>query len=96
MGPNWRIRVVRQALESIGLEADSILRHGIRREVFAAPLAANWKQVLKGENARVRAKLLPARAIADYCIARWMLPRSVRDVSYRDVTRDSILAAMKR
>jgi len=96
MGPNWRIRVVREALESIGLEPDSILKHGIQREVFAAPLATNWRQVLKGEHARVRARLLPAQAIADYCIARWMLPRSVRDLTYRSVTRESILAAMKR
>ena len=32
-GPNWRIRVVRAALEAIGLASDTILRHGIKREV---------------------------------------------------------------
>jgi len=96
MGPNWKIRVAREALESIGLEADGILRHGVQREVYAAPLAENWQAILKGEHARVRASPLSARDIADYCIGRWMLPRSVRDSSYQNVTQDSILAAMKR
>ncbi len=96
MGPNWKIRVARAALESVGLHADVILKHGVQREVFAAPLATNWRPVLRGEHVRVRSSLLPARTIADYCVARWMLPRSSRDSSYRDVTRDSILAAMKR
>jgi hypothetical protein len=95
MGPNWRIRVVREALKSIGLPADSILKHGIQREIFAAPLAENWQQVLKGEQTRVRAKGGSVEEIADYCLTRWMIPRSVRDQSYRTVTRESILAAMK-
>jgi uncharacterized protein DUF4338 len=96
MGPNWRLRVVREALESLGLEADSILRHGIQREIFAAPLAQNWQGILKGEHVRVRAKPLSAAAIAEYCIARWILPRSARDTSYQGVRRESILAAIKR
>lgn len=95
MGPNWRFRVVREALESLGLEADSILKHGIQREIFAVPLAENWQAVLKGEHTRVRARPLSARAIAEYCIARWILPRSIRDPSYQNVTRESILSAMK-
>jgi hypothetical protein len=95
MGPNWRFRVVRESLESLGLEADSILRHGIQREIFGVPLAENWQAVLKGEHTRVRARPLSARAIAEYCIARWILPRSIRDPSYRNVTRESILSAMK-
>jgi hypothetical protein len=96
MGPNWRLRVVREALESIGLEADSILKHGIQREVFAAPLAVNWREVLMGKHTHVRASPLSAAAIAEYCMARWILPRSVRDGRYRTVTRDSIIDAMKR
>lgn len=96
MGPNWRIRVAREALESLGLEADTILRHGIQREVFAAPLAVNWRPILKGEQVRVRSTPLSARAIADFCVARWLLPRSIRDATYRTVTRETILTAMTR
>ena len=96
MGPNWRMRVVRAALESIGLDSDGILRHGVQREVFAAPLAENWREVLKGEHGRVRSKPLPVGDIAAYCVSRWMAPRSGRDLTYRSVTRDSILRAMTR
>ena len=94
MGPNWRMRVVRQALESIGMPADAILKHGIEREVFAAPLATNWREVLCGGNVRVRGTHLTAKAIADYCLKRWIVPRSLRDHTYLDLTRDNIRALL--
>ena len=34
-GPNWRIRVARIGLQSLGLNPDEVLKHGIRREVYA-------------------------------------------------------------
>ena len=47
-GPNWKIRVIRQALKSLGMDGD-LLRHGVSREVYAMPLAENWRQYLTGE-----------------------------------------------
>ena len=35
MGPNWKLRVARAALEGIGIDGNSILKHGIEREVYA-------------------------------------------------------------
>ena len=32
-GPNWRIRVARIGLQTLGLNPDEVLKHGIRREV---------------------------------------------------------------
>lgn len=96
MGPNWRIRVAREALDSIGLDADAILRHTIRREVFAVPLAKNWRQILNGDHVRVRSAPLPAKAIAAYCVSRWMVPRSKRDQRFLDITRESTLAQLAR
>ncbi len=46
MGPNWKIRVARTALEKIGLDADDILNHGIAREVYAVPLPYLAKNLL--------------------------------------------------
>ena len=38
-GPNWRIRVARTGLQLLGLNPDEVLKHGIRREVYAMPIA---------------------------------------------------------
>jgi hypothetical protein len=91
MGPNWRLRVTRAALEDVGYEGDFLLRHGVPREVYAAPLAENWRQVLLGEHQRVRTRVLPAKEIADYCLKRWIIPRSHRDTGFKRVSRGPIL-----
>ena len=74
MGPNWKIRVARAALDEIGLDSDAILKHGIEREVYTVPLAENWKQILLGEQQNIRSRVLPASEIADYCLNRWIVP----------------------
>jgi hypothetical protein len=91
MGPNWRLRVARAALEDIGSDADSLLRHRIPREVYAAPLAENWKEVLLGQQKRIRTRVLSAKEISDFCLKRWLVPRSFRDRSFKRVSRSSIL-----
>lgn len=47
-GPNWRFRMLRRCLTHLGLSPD-LLRHGIKREVFVVPLAANAREFLRGE-----------------------------------------------
>lgn len=90
-GPNWRIRVVRAGLETIGLNGDDFLRHGIKREVYAMPLAKNWKQILLGKNKNCQSLSLPAEKISEYCINRWTIPRSIRDKRYKMFCPSSIL-----
>lgn len=94
MGPNWKIRVARAALEELDLDADSILRHGIGREVYAVPLAPNWKQVLLGKEERENVSLLSVSEISDYCRHRWMVPRSERDRHYRRFARCRIMECL--
>lgn len=91
MGPNWKIRVARAALESLGIDGNSILKHGVEREVYAIPLAHNWKEVLRGEHKNVQSCVLPAHEIADYCLHRWILPRSQRDKRYKRFARRRIM-----
>jgi len=91
MGPNWRLRVARAALEDIGFNGDLILNHGIPREVYAAPLAENWREVLLGQQTRIRMRVLSAMEIARYCLNRWVIPRASRDKSFKKVSRSSIL-----
>jgi len=91
MGPNWKIRVARTALEKIGLDADDILKHGIAREVYAIPLAQNWQEILLGKQRNVRSSVLPASEIIQYCLKRWIVPRASRDKRYKNFTRYRIM-----
>ena len=94
MGPNWKLRVARAALEDIGIDGNSILKHGIEREVYAIPLAKNWKKVLSGEHQRIRSLTKPAAEISKFCLERWIVPRSKRDTSFRSFDSSSIISTL--
>ena len=94
MGPNWKLRVARAALEDIGIDGNSILKHGVEREVYAIPLAENWKEVLSGEQKRVRSLTKSAAEISEFCLDRWIVPRSNRDKSFRSFDSGGIMPAL--
>jgi hypothetical protein len=81
-GPNYRIRVVRRALERLQLPPD-LLRHGVRRGVYAAPLASNSTAFLRGEASRLSWHHRPLQDIVDNWRERWLLPRAARDHTYK-------------
>lgn len=91
MGPNWKIRVLRTALEQLGLDGNSILRHGVEREVYAIPLVRNWKEILLGRHKNVRSCALPASEITDFCLRRWIVPRASRDKRYKRFARCRVM-----
>lgn len=83
-GPNWRLRVIRAALSTLGFKED-MLRHGIQREVFICKLASNAAKILhtgKGQP-HVNA-LLSAKEISELALERWMAPRAKRRPEYRE------------
>ena len=94
MGPNWKLRVARAALEDIGIDGNSILKHGVEREVYAIPLAENWKEVLSGEQKRVRSLTKSAAEISEFCLDRWIVPRSNRDKRFRSFDSGGIMSAL--
>lgn len=94
MGPNWKIRVVRTALEKLGIDGNAILRHGIEREVYAIPLARNWRDILLGNQKNVRSCVLPVSEIADFCLRRWIIPRAARDRRYKRFARCRIMECL--
>ena len=94
MGPNWKLRVARAALEDIGIDGNSILKHGVEREVYAIPLAENWKEVLSGEQKRVRSLAKSAAELSEFCLDRWIVPRSNRDKSFRSFDSGGIMSAL--
>ena len=94
MGPNWKLRVARAALEDVGIDGNSILKHGVEREVYVIPLADNWKEVLSGKQKRARSLTRSAAEISGFCLSRWIVPRSNRDKSFQSFDSDSIMTAL--
>jgi hypothetical protein len=76
-GPNWRLRTIRRALDLLGFNGD-LLRHSISREVFAAPLASNYREFLRGDHKQPRYFQRPLQMLVDAFKERWMIPRSQR------------------
>ncbi len=91
MGPNWKLRVARAALEDVGLDGNAVLKHGIEREVYAIPLATNWKELLMGQHKNMHSCALPASEIAVFCLRRWIVPRANRDKRYKRFARRTVL-----
>lgn len=88
-GPNWRLRVIRQALHEIGMDGN-VLRHGIQREVYGMPLAANWREFLIGDDLRLRGGPPPASALASAALNRWVIPRAARRPDFAAWTLDDL------
>jgi hypothetical protein len=80
--------VIKKCLVGLGLSADW-LYHGVKREVFLAPLASNSSGFLTGEASRLQWFSQTAADISEYFRARWIVPRSTRDASYRDFRPES-------
>jgi len=73
--------VVRKCLGELGRSLD-FMNHGVRREIFVAPLAQNTREFLCGQEKRPRYFDLPAQVLFDSFRDRWLIPRSQRDTSY--------------
>ncbi len=95
MGPNWKMRVVRTALEKLGIDGNAILKHGIEREVYAIPLATNWRDVLLGRQDNVRSCAHPFSEITEYCLHRWIIPRADRNKRYKSFARCRIMECLQ-
>ena len=93
-GPNWRLRTVRAALDSLGFRQD-MLKHGIQREVFICETARNSLELLAGYGKRPELKqLLSARAVGALAVRRWMIGRAERRPDYQSWDRHNIRAMM--
>lgn len=89
-GPNWRLRTIRAALGEIGIN-ESVLRHGIQREVFLCPLANNALRILKTGKGRPDLKaLLSAEEISELARERWIAPRAERRPDFSKWRREDI------
>jgi hypothetical protein len=90
-GPNWRLRLIKQALSQIGLDR-SLAQHGMEREVFLCRIGRNADKFLRGEHSRLRYEgLKDADAISTLVRERWMIPRAARMPEYREWRREGVL-----
>jgi len=83
-GPNWKIRTIRTCLQSLGLPSQLLL-HGVKRSVYIAPLASNYKEFLLGEDGAPLFYDNDINSIVEYFKKRWFIPRSQRCPEYLSV-----------
>ncbi len=88
-GPNWRMRVIRHALVSLGLPP-TLLRHGVKRYFYAAPLAENFKEFMRGEVNSPEYYDWPLEDLFDFFSERYLVPRAKRRDGYRNVRADDL------
>ena len=95
-GPNWRIRVARKGLETLGMNADAVLKHGIKREVYALPIAKNCREFLSGQQGEPEIDCLTVDEIAELARDRWILPRSIRMPQYQHFRRRQLRSTIEQ
>lgn len=71
-GPIWRMRVIRTAAELLGFDADFLLRHSFKRQIFAVPLATNFKEFLNGKEEKPSYHDYPMSDLVAYWRDRWL------------------------
>ncbi len=79
--------VIRKCLSSIGLPAD-LIYHGIRREIFAAPLGTRALPFLNGQVQDPCFHDWPASELAGAFKERWLAARATRRPEYRQFSRE--------
>lgn len=71
-GPNWRMRVIRTACDTMGLDAEVILRHSFQRGLYGVPLAENWREFLLGESEEPLYRDMPIDELVGFWRRRWL------------------------
>jgi hypothetical protein len=71
-GANWRLRVVREAMDHLGFDSDQCLQHGHCRGVYVMPLAHNACEFLRGETDAIEYFDYPLHDLVSYWRERWL------------------------
>lgn len=82
-GYRSRKNVVQETLSKLGLP-QGWLNHGIKREIYVAPLAENTQAFLCGNDLELNYYDQPVSELFNWYRERWLLPRSERDKRYRE------------
>jgi len=80
--------IIRSCLAELDM-SQQLLNHGIKREIFVAPLGPNVSKFLKGEIRRPSLYDRPAASLAEEFANKWLLARAERLPSFREFSRES-------
>ena len=83
-----RRELVRKTLPLLNLPGE-LLYHGIKREIFVAPLAENTREFLKGDDQRLQWHNRTVDELFEWFRTRWLLPRAERDSRYLHFEKES-------
>lgn len=90
-GPNWRLRTIRKVFNMLNMP-DSLINHGLKREVFATQLATNAFEVLRGECKRPSYNgLLSVSKIGELARERWIDQRAINYPEYMGWKKEDFL-----
>ena len=78
----------------MGIDGNAILNHGIKREVYAIPLATNWQKILLGQHSKVQSCVVSAAEISIFCLQRWIVPRANWDNRYKNFERSRVMDSL--
>jgi hypothetical protein len=84
-----RREVVRKCLQSLGLSTDWNY-HGVKREVFAVPLAANARELLNGLEAQPDFSESSVGLLSEAFRGRWLLRRAMTNERYLEFQPESL------
>lgn len=83
-----RREVIRKALIKLKLSSE-LIYHGIKREVFVAPLASNTREFLRGEHHKLRWYDQDCEQLVEHFRSRWLFKRVAWDASYQHFDPES-------
>jgi transcriptional regulator with XRE-family HTH domain len=73
-----RREVIQRSLDGLGYDSRKLRIHGVRRQVFLAPLAENALEWLRGESQSLDWNTLDSRSLGTWWLERWALGRAAR------------------
>lgn len=77
-GPSWTMRVIREAGERLGFDAEFLLKHSFKRNIYFVSLAKNSLEFLNGDQAKLRPHKYPLNALVRYWKMRWFENRKMK------------------
>tara|TARA_Y100000310_G_scaffold335040_1_gene416122 strand:- start:1402 stop:2523 length:1122 start_codon:yes stop_codon:yes gene_type:complete len=81
-GPNWKIRVIRDALKHLEID-QKFLKHGFKREIFISKLYENSFEHLSQGVPLTDCKCLTTKHISKLALNRWVIKRAQNDHNYQ-------------
>jgi len=89
-GPNWKLRLVRYGLQKLGIDYAKYGKHGVKRGFYAAPLASNFKEFLRGESDRPLFYGQSTSELFEFFRARYLIPRSQRNTDWKSFDHNTL------